>query len=472
MNNPYFSKSLRLLAHPLSLAAIGLMLANDAIFKNLWPSWWTGKLSDFAGLFFLPFLAAALLSLFAPGRRVGGLAFGITGAGFALMKLEPWLGPILGGLGLQARADPSDLLALLSLLPAGWMWRTVKAGPVMRLSWRLLALPLAALVTLADAAAPDMGVVCLQASDGAILASTAYYPQSFVSSDGGLSWQSLAGEGSVQCSPNQPDIPVLKSAAGDVEFWISRGKGIERSLDGGKTWTMDFSINGYSEQEQTYVRMTRPGNLMFTSGPYAAMIDPSTGNLVLAMGQEGVLVRNPGGQYTWVAVGTYQHDSLKEAGATGVALLLQYQIWLAALVGLGWLFTRAVRQLGKGKVWVILGWIGLGVTSFVATPQVASDSYLGIASIGALFFMSAATVIALLVAAIRLRGEAYRLFGRSLLQMAALAAACLLPYVLWGTSVLSQYWIAIAASAGLVVVLMVFFSVGKSVNPKEGAART
>jgi len=29
------------------------MLANDFILKPLWPSWWTGKLSDFAGLFCL-----------------------------------------------------------------------------------------------------------------------------------------------------------------------------------------------------------------------------------------------------------------------------------------------------------------------------------------------------------------------------------------------------------------------------------
>ncbi len=461
MINLYFSKSLRLLAHPLSLAAIGLMLANDAIFKNLWPSWWTGKLSDFAGLFFLPFLAAAVLSFFMPGRLVGGLAIGVTGAGFALLKLDPGLGPLLGGLGLQARADPSDLLALLSLLPAGFLWYRVKAAPVTRIRWQLVALPLAALVTLADAAAPDMGITCLQANDGGIVASTAYYPQSFVSNDGGLSWQSLAGEGTVQCSPVREDIPVIKSTSGDAQYRVNPGRSIERSVDGGVTWNTDFIITGYSEQEQTYVRMTHSGNLSFTSGPYAALMDPATGDLVLAMGLEGTLVRNASGQYTWAAVGPYRHDSLKEAGAMGVALLLGKQLWVAVLVGLGWLFTRAVRQLGKGRVWVILGWIGLGVTSFAAAPQVASDSYMGIATIVALFFMSAATLIALLVAGIRLKGQAFSLFGRSLPQMLALAAACLLPYVLWGASLLPQFGIAMLVSIGLVVFLLIAFSTAK-----------
>ncbi len=309
-----------------------------------------------------------------------------------------------------------------------------------------------------------MGITCLQASDGAIVASTPYYSQSFVSSDGGRSWQSSAGEETVQCSPVREDIPVVKSTTDASEYRFNPGRSIERSMDGGKTWSLDFNITGYSEQEQTYVRMTRSGNLSFTSGPYAAVIDPSTHNMVMAMGLEGVLVRNTSGQYTWVTVGPYRHESLKEDGAMGVALLLGNQFWLAVLVGLGWLFTRDTRQLGKGKVWVILGWIGLGATSFVAAPQVASDAYMGIASIGALLFMSAATVIALVVASIRLKGEALGLFRRALPQMLALAAACLLPYVLWGTSILPQFIIALLASAVLVVALVVAYSVGRNVK--------
>ncbi len=463
MKNRFISKSMRLLAHPLSLAAIGLMLANDLVFKALWPSWWTGKLSDFAGLFFLPFLAAAMLSLVVPARLVGGLAFGLTGAGFALLKMDPGINSLLGGLNLRAVLDPSDLAALLALLPAAWLWRKTPPGPALRLNWRLLVLPLAAAVTLGDAAAPDMGVACLQASDGSVLATTAYYQNSFLSHDGGLSWQSLAGEDTTQCSPQQ-DIPVLNSANGEILYRINRGQSVERSADGGKTWITEYTSSATSEQEEAYVKMTLAGNLSFRQGPYAALVDPATGNLVLAMGLDGILVRSIDGKYTWAAVGPYQHDSLKQAGVMGIAALLQNLIWVALLVALGWLFTRAVRQLGRGKVWVILGWIGLGVTSFVAAPQVASDSYMGIASIIALFFMSAATVIALLVASVRLQGEFFPVLRRALPQMVILGLACLLPYVLWGAGVLPSYVVAMAASIGLVVVGLVGFSVGKDVK--------
>jgi len=40
--------------------------------------------------------------------------------------------------------------------------------------------------------------------------------------------------------------------------------------------------------------------------PLDAVFDPDTGNLILAMGFEGVLVRNPLGEYTRVAIGDYE----------------------------------------------------------------------------------------------------------------------------------------------------------------------
>ena len=108
-----------------------MMLVNDFVLKPLAPSWLTGKLSDFAGLFFLPFLLAALLALVLPGRWVGPVSFAVTGAGFALLKLDPaFNAAVLAGLPLRARLDPTDLLALLSLLPAAWLWRRpMQAAP-------------------------------------------------------------------------------------------------------------------------------------------------------------------------------------------------------------------------------------------------------------------------------------------------------------------------------------------------------
>ena len=47
------------LLHPVSLAAIAVLVVNDHILKASHPGWWTGKLSDVAGLVFFPLLAHA-----------------------------------------------------------------------------------------------------------------------------------------------------------------------------------------------------------------------------------------------------------------------------------------------------------------------------------------------------------------------------------------------------------------------------
>jgi hypothetical protein len=52
---PLFT-SLRALSHPYSVAAAVTLAVNDHILKGLAPGWLTGKLSDFAGLFFFPYL--------------------------------------------------------------------------------------------------------------------------------------------------------------------------------------------------------------------------------------------------------------------------------------------------------------------------------------------------------------------------------------------------------------------------------
>src|SRR5690242_17575868 len=36
--------------HPLVLGAVAVLILNDHLLKARWPSWWTGKLSDVAGL--------------------------------------------------------------------------------------------------------------------------------------------------------------------------------------------------------------------------------------------------------------------------------------------------------------------------------------------------------------------------------------------------------------------------------------
>lgn len=51
------------LLHPSLLFALVLWLMNDHIFKAAFPGWWTGKLSDVAGLAVFPLIPVAALDL-------------------------------------------------------------------------------------------------------------------------------------------------------------------------------------------------------------------------------------------------------------------------------------------------------------------------------------------------------------------------------------------------------------------------
>ncbi len=105
-----------LLAAPVLLAILVTAL-NDHVFKAAFPGFVTGKISDFSGLFFFPFLITALIGI----RRVAWAA-AIAALGFAVVKLTGvrW-GPI------RIVADPTDLAALVSLpfavLYARWRWK-------------------------------------------------------------------------------------------------------------------------------------------------------------------------------------------------------------------------------------------------------------------------------------------------------------------------------------------------------------
>jgi hypothetical protein len=138
----------RAVLHPVALAALLALGLNDHVLKAAWPCWWTGKLSDVAGLAVFPLLVAAALELLSgkPVRRGVVLALALAvGVGFAAIKLSPLAGDAyrigLAMLQWPARAtvaalsgaamppigrvqltpDGSDLLALPALAVSPWL---------------------------------------------------------------------------------------------------------------------------------------------------------------------------------------------------------------------------------------------------------------------------------------------------------------------------------------------------------------
>jgi hypothetical protein len=116
---------------PLPLAALALMVVNDAYLKAAFHSAVTGKLSDIAVCFFMPLFLSELLGIFfgaTPRLRlaIGGL---VTGALFAALEvvapvtalalnLLGELGPRVGIMRpFRMTSDGTDLFCLL-LIPA------------------------------------------------------------------------------------------------------------------------------------------------------------------------------------------------------------------------------------------------------------------------------------------------------------------------------------------------------------------
>jgi hypothetical protein len=114
--------------HPIPLAAVAMMVLNDRILKHQFPGWISGKLSDFAGIFFMPLFLCALINV---GRNFGQnkkfcwissaqLVGAILSVDliFVAIKLFPfcaaWYVSVMTSIGFPSRVvqDPTDLIAL------------------------------------------------------------------------------------------------------------------------------------------------------------------------------------------------------------------------------------------------------------------------------------------------------------------------------------------------------------------------
>ena len=113
------------LVHPWPLLAVLLLVVNDHLLKGSgWlPGWATGKLSDFAGLFFFPILLTLSVERWLENREgarsvVASWAAAITGVVFTVLKTVPGAAALLSRVMGPIVADTSDLLALVMLVPS------------------------------------------------------------------------------------------------------------------------------------------------------------------------------------------------------------------------------------------------------------------------------------------------------------------------------------------------------------------
>jgi len=200
--------------------------------------------------------------------------------------------------------------------------------------------------------------------------------------------------------------------------------------------------------------------LSFLPGPLDAVVDPVSGNLLLAMGGEGVMIIEPDGQQVWVAVGEYRHGGLREDGIMGIISLLSFQFLLAFLTGVAWWLTATLRldRTRWQTAWVVIGWVLLAMAIFVGGGF--ADPYFGIITrmvtlVTGLFL--AIIAIARIIRVMRKKGSGLLLL---LAGIPVIMILFIIPYVLWALNILPEYLLShlvagILVAAGGVPLAMV-----------------
>lgn len=334
MPNETLKHALHSLAHPLSLLMIAVLIINDHILKHTMPSWWTGKLSDVAGLAFAPLLVAVFLALIIPAKFpnqktiVFWIAFIFVGGIFTLVKSLPSFNQIfrdalyiITGKQSGIVLDPTDLLTLPALLVAYWLWHKRPNFQPSR-SMTALVLTLAVMGVIASDQEPyDSGADCLQKSNHTVKVRV---HETYISQDGGLTWENsypnTTNWDNVKCWVRLAKTSSPSAPAGEGERTFTTDDNpqfvanfthdaIQISMDGGTTWQTEYSLEEIWSKRLPYHWENPPFN-GFSVGPRDAIYDEQTGNFIVAMGYQGILVREANSNWQWVGIGRYDYTNM------------------------------------------------------------------------------------------------------------------------------------------------------------------
>lgn len=503
---PTFENSLHCLKHPITLLCIGLLLVNDHVLKVVVPSWLTGKLSDFAGLFFFPFLLAIGLSLIlrrASLQTIGAFAFGITAIWFALIKTTVWGNALtaefvsrLLGVPVQIILDPTDLIALGVLLPAWQLWNRVQVARPTRLSW--IVLGIASLATVATSPCPPTaridrifyadGILYAHYSTLSSRSLTTWWSDEYYlfSKNDGRSWSYICDYKTQKCqdvptavkSPAQLPVVECSQEKPGMCYRIIAPEQVEGSNDGGQTWQIVWRIPAgrryYMQRVGEYGRCWRAVD----PGPYDLIL-PKTGEytVIVAMGTEGLLVRNHEGNWQQVG-GFWMQDPLKfyAQNFDEAVRVVEREIDLATLVVLFVLLALAFRsaRILQGilpqkrpsalrralplliifvlaclvfGVWYVIGFsiIGSLVVIMISTLfQSMAVSYLALIPIVGLIILSIAflAVWSPIARSVAFPKRVWQIAGLTVVTALAITLLIVGSFILWAFGVIAEYAIA------------------------------
>jgi len=458
--------------HPITLLMVFFLLINQFFLSPYLPSFVSGKISDFALVYLLPLVFVVIGSLLPYTllqKTISWLGFGMTIFLFGPGKILP---PVNNFIFQQLSTvfpynthfvlDPTDTLALVMLIPAFLVWKhTDKYQISLSTKWKWVFLPAVMLVILADAAAPNYGITCLEyQSDGILLAQTAYYGEPYQSSDGGKTWVT-ADSGrqlSRSCEVNNEyrnGKKIFTSSTG-LMVQFENSTMIRESQDGGTTWTSVYSIPELSQAENTF-RMRKTPSIDIIPGPFDIIEDENNGNLIVAMGQTGVLVRTTDGKWQFADVDVYRTTALlKESGVAGYFSILWVE-WVMCLLQVVFL-TSLYNLIWRKNKWrivkVTMAWLGW-VLMMVMSPAISDSYLLGMIQIFGLPIAVIWAVICLVDDINSWNKPPIKIWKRLILPGLAAAVISAVIFMFWSTNLIKNYTLA----SGLVIGLTLIFAI-------------
>lgn len=503
----------RVFRHPLVLVSILVLLLNDHVFKTIMPSDLTGKLSDLAGLFFFPFLLGAIFQGLAklawptrrfPSQLVLAASFMLSAAVFMGIKLIPPVNEFMAGmlsalfqLPVRIALDPTDLTAFAVFIPAWMLWARIEQGRRARVPGKLEYAVLGLGALACAATSPCMPVPSIQRlitiNDALYARMEPNNPAGFVSRDLGNTWEAVqtipAGILSDMAEPPSLPLTLCDPADESICFRISGQPWVEGSQDGGTTWRTAWRIP--PERESYLMRKNRAlGGCGRTPDliprDMAFVTQPGGSTLVVAMGNEGVVIHPPSGAWQRVAVSLFIRPTplaapnldqafqeigfetiLGLAGAVIIYLGLSLWAWIFAVRHAapnakrkpGWLF----RPARFAVIWIVV-LVALPVLNGIIPGSLNFNNY-----INSVWLFAAVTLpvsILLISLAIWIRAGSlaarpgrFRLYGlAALLAGTGISAVCIGCLLLWVLGVIAMQEIALIIAAA-VSVLIIFWVV-------------
>lgn len=406
---------------------MALLALNDHVFKARFANWWTGKLSDFAGLYAIAVLLSVVM-----GTRKAAVA---STVGFIALKTVPAVAemsaPLLGGV---TRTDPTDLIALAVLVP---IWfsngssprtrptgkpsrqdrpvtadRSARARSALSVAVSILGAGAAVLTATATSCSMKPTVVEVIADGDTFYAAVidgSGHNQWARSDDGGISWSKYTGPEPRGASgstilPYEDPGPTGPSEAcsPDGTCWRIRDREVIEMKAPGGAWTEQRRL---SDAERSSITTGCAGSHVGLLSSIAVS-DSTPGDhdtqVVASLGAGGVLVREPDG--TWSRHGVLGVSSRAIPKPSALDRTLFDVVIVSGPVAAVALWVLGRRRLGTpwlGVLTVIVGWLAtftiMGMIGIVVgTGRYVND--LRVAAWSGLVLMVGVVAVAILIA--------------------------------------------------------------------------